>query len=723
MLKVPQLDDITYEQIMQRAVGRIPGMTDQWTDFNYHDPGITVLSTYAWLVDMLNYYMDATGDIHILKYLKLLGLNQRTSHHAKAYMGIGGEPDGVEIPKGMRLYAQDTCFEVAQTQEIMENPFLSYISEIDGEGIDLTAFAGVDGEYARLFAEEFTDCAIAYLGFEKELSGQVMIQVSVEENEKRAPFDDDFFMSSLKWQYHGSDGWMDITEMKDLTNGFLRNGMIHIHIPDQTEPFTHKDGEASAHYIRCILQTYTYDVQPKLGSVYVNPFLVEQKKSISKIEEIEYHGERELELPFYVPENAYLLVGVKEEHSTGRLLYNAEPGEKQHLEIEDGDGPNEKILVFPEETIIEENSKLIVFCVEESFLPDFRQGITDGCANQEIWFPYPDLYEIGLSTWTKEKDGCHRYEIWNYTPDLSKAGYMDSVFTYDFEQKKIMFGDGIHGKVPLQGQQLCITKLSVSEFSRGNVLEGEINELMEASQFDEDEYDMEMEEEYFDEEDFSYEFFNLQKASGGRELETVPEMLKQLEQLLFSQRRLVSPEDYEEIVKQTPGLLIEGVTVLSGEKYAKIKGSEWDKNEVVVVVKPYSEKQRPPLSEYYKEKILEHIEDKRLINTKVTVVSPTYVGIEVRGRIRLTSLGKSEQQEVIACLENMIKPAEGENGFGKAVILGKIYAKLEMLKQVRQIHELSLERTGTGAVKNQRGDILLEERSLSYIRTIEIEFC
>ena len=77
MLKVPQLNDMTYEQIIQRAVSRIPSLTDQWTDFNSHDPGITVLQTYAWLVDMLNYYMDATGDVHVKKYLKLLGIQQQ----------------------------------------------------------------------------------------------------------------------------------------------------------------------------------------------------------------------------------------------------------------------------------------------------------------------------------------------------------------------------------------------------------------------------------------------------------------------------------------------------------------------------------------------------------------------------------------------------------------------------------------------------------------------
>ena len=46
MLRVPDIDDITYEQIVERAVNKIPTMTDKWTDFNFSDPGITVLQTY-----------------------------------------------------------------------------------------------------------------------------------------------------------------------------------------------------------------------------------------------------------------------------------------------------------------------------------------------------------------------------------------------------------------------------------------------------------------------------------------------------------------------------------------------------------------------------------------------------------------------------------------------------------------------------------------------------
>ena len=67
MLSVPQLDDLSFEKLFDRARSRIPVMTQEWTDFNAHDPGITTLQTFAWLTDTLNYYMDATGDAHRLK--------------------------------------------------------------------------------------------------------------------------------------------------------------------------------------------------------------------------------------------------------------------------------------------------------------------------------------------------------------------------------------------------------------------------------------------------------------------------------------------------------------------------------------------------------------------------------------------------------------------------------------------------------------------------------
>ena len=79
----------------------------------------------------------------------------------------------------------------------MPNRFCSFISETDGKGADLTAFAGADGEYAPAFALGFEESCALYLGFERPLSKGDRLYVCVEPNEKRNPFCGDFRLGKL----------------------------------------------------------------------------------------------------------------------------------------------------------------------------------------------------------------------------------------------------------------------------------------------------------------------------------------------------------------------------------------------------------------------------------------------------------------------------------------------------------------------------------------------
>ena len=46
--------------------------------------------------------------------------------------------------------------------------------------------------------------------------------------------------------------------------------------------------------------------------------------------------------------------------------------------------------------------------------------------------------------------------------------------------------------------------------------------------------------------------------------------------------------------------------------------------------------------------------------------------------------------------------------------------RLEALDEVERVQELTLERTGSAAVKNERGDILLREDALSYLEPADL---
>ena len=145
-------------------------------------------------------------------------------------------------------------------------------------------------------------------------------------------------------------------------------------------------------------------------------------------------------------------------------------------------------------------------------------------------------------------------------------------------------------------------------------------------------------------------------------------------------------------------------------------------NEVMVVVKPYSKKVSPKLSETYRKMIEGYIEDYRLINTKVTVVSPAYVGIEVYGRIVLNEDSKETRKRVMERIRELIDYQKQERPFGNVISYGKVFTALEAMDEIKMIRELSLEKNGSAAYKNDRGDILCQEDALSYVERMNIEF-
>ena len=137
MLQIPELDDITYEQLLQGAIHKIPFLTNEWTDFNRHDPGITTLETYAWLTDMLNYYMNAVGTVHIMKYMKLLGITELPKQAAKVWVCVETEGGKTILPAGFPIYAGEKCFICDSSIEIIDNSFSELLYENNGKIEDL----------------------------------------------------------------------------------------------------------------------------------------------------------------------------------------------------------------------------------------------------------------------------------------------------------------------------------------------------------------------------------------------------------------------------------------------------------------------------------------------------------------------------------------------------------------------------------------------------------
>ena len=91
MLKARNLDDQTYEEIVQAAEVRLPWLCPVWTDHNAHDPGITILELMAWYKELQQYHMNQFTDELRCKLLKLAGITRRPAVPARCAVELGPE--------------------------------------------------------------------------------------------------------------------------------------------------------------------------------------------------------------------------------------------------------------------------------------------------------------------------------------------------------------------------------------------------------------------------------------------------------------------------------------------------------------------------------------------------------------------------------------------------------------------------------------------------------
>jgi predicted phage baseplate assembly protein len=77
MLPAPNLDDRTFQSLVDDARRLVHRRCPEWSDHNISDPGITLIETFAMMVDQLIYRLNRVPDRHYIKFLELLGLELR----------------------------------------------------------------------------------------------------------------------------------------------------------------------------------------------------------------------------------------------------------------------------------------------------------------------------------------------------------------------------------------------------------------------------------------------------------------------------------------------------------------------------------------------------------------------------------------------------------------------------------------------------------------------
>jgi hypothetical protein len=71
-LKIPNLDDRNYSDLVAEAIAMIHRYAPSWTNYNPSDPGITLVELLAYFTEMLLYRLDRIGLDNKINFLRLL---------------------------------------------------------------------------------------------------------------------------------------------------------------------------------------------------------------------------------------------------------------------------------------------------------------------------------------------------------------------------------------------------------------------------------------------------------------------------------------------------------------------------------------------------------------------------------------------------------------------------------------------------------------------------
>ncbi|ARZ72322.1 baseplate J family protein [Streptomyces albireticuli] len=73
-LPSPNLDDRRFQQLVDEAKRYVQQRAPEWTDHNVSDPGVTLIETFAYMVDQLIYRLNRVPDKNYSAFLDLLGI-------------------------------------------------------------------------------------------------------------------------------------------------------------------------------------------------------------------------------------------------------------------------------------------------------------------------------------------------------------------------------------------------------------------------------------------------------------------------------------------------------------------------------------------------------------------------------------------------------------------------------------------------------------------------
>lgn len=497
-LPTPNLDDRTFQDIVDDVKRQIGRRCPEWSDHNVSDPGVTLIELFAYIAELTLYRMNQVPEKNYIKFLELIGVNLEPATPAftdlrftlsRPIEDANGEEAyertlraGDTVAATIRTETEDAIEFTTDSDLRLVRPRLAHV---------LAAPAGSEPDTlpgAREFARESGDAATSfavyspvpaqgdaiYFGFENDVSGNL---VELEADCVRAAatgLDEDY--PAQVWQVWNSteSRWDPLDVPSDTTYGFNvppgveraggPTGLIELAMPYGM--ISRQVAGRRAFWVRCV---YTTDLPPR-GQEQRRPAPYQKSPEIRSV--------------------------------IARTIGGTAPAS------------NDAVIAARD------------------------LGQSDGTPGQVFRLGHaPILSRRPGETLVIGEQGmpADQMEAWTEVEDFAESGPLDRHFVCDSMTGELFLGPSVrqpdgsvrqHGAVPAKGLTLVFSSYRYGGGTRGNVAANQVSVLKSAIPY-------------------IANVYNPRRAEGGREQETLDRAKLRGRAILRMRDRAVTAEDYE----------------------------------------------------------------------------------------------------------------------------------------------------------------------------------
>lgn len=298
-LTPPKLDDRDFESLFKEARARIPRYVPEWTDWNESDPGIALLQLQTWLAETILYRLNQVPDLHYIKFLQLLGVEQRPARPAQVDLtftlkeNINDTDLLIEKGRIVGVSARDLPQPVSFETDRAFRAISARLKRVFAAGQDVTQNNNVSGRFFYPFGNPPAINKTLTLGFASKLpfsrneiglqffvaeEGQALL--APQESELCGPPIVDTTHPILAWEWWDGVNWSALNVTADETASLTRSGQIYFRVPGQIPSVSASSNNSildtsstdveKFYWLRARFISGIYPTPPKLQSVLTN---------------------------------------------------------------------------------------------------------------------------------------------------------------------------------------------------------------------------------------------------------------------------------------------------------------------------------------------------------------------------------------------------------------------------------------------------------------------